>query len=240
MFTLASLLIIFQIIVLDGILSIDNAAALAAIAKELPENDKTPLSPFFKKILGERQQQSVLKVGILGAYVGRGIMLLLAGFIIYYGWLKLLAAAYLLYLCGVHFFKWKPLFDFNFKRLSTFWKTVIMIEIADLAFSLDNVAAVVAISSNLILVIIGVFISIIIMRFAAQIFMKLIDFEPSLENAAYVLISAIAIELILRTFGVQIPELLQFSISVAIMAGFIFVGQISKAIDKIVKEAITE
>lgn len=228
MFALANLLIIVTVIILDGILSIDNAAALAAIANELPEKDKTPMSPFFRKIFGETQRTAVLKVGIIGAYVGRGIMLLLAGFIIYYGWLKLIAAAYLLYLCGVHFFKWKPLFDFKFGRLSTFWKTVIMIEIADLAFSLDNVAAVVALTPNIVLVVIGVFISIVIMRFAAQIFMKLINFEPTLEHAAYVLIAAIAVELILKTFGLQISELIQFSISVLIMAGFIVVGQLRK------------
>ena len=229
MLDLANLLIIFQVIILDGILSIDNAAALAGIADELPVKDITPMSPFWRKIFGQTQRVAVLKTGILGAYLGRGIMLLLAGFIIYYGWLKLIAAAYLLYLCGVHFFNWKPLFDFNFKSLSTFWKTVIMIEIADLAFSLDNVAAVVALSSNIILVVIGVFISIIIMRFAAQIFMKLIDFEPTLEHAAFVLIAAIAVELIFKTFGIQIPELLQFAISVGIMAGFIIVGQWRKA-----------
>lgn len=228
MFTLSNLLIILTIIILDGILSIDNAAALAAIADGLPPKDKTPMSPFWRKIFGQTQRVAVLKTGILGAYVGRGIMLLLAGFIIYYGWLKLIAAAYLLYLCGVHFFGWKPLFDFNFKSLSTFWKTVIMIEIADLAFSLDNVAAVVALTPNIILVIIGVFISIVIMRFAAQIFMKLIDFEPTLEHAAYVLIAAIAVELIFKTFGLAIGEITQFSISVLIMAGFIVVGQFRK------------
>jgi len=229
MLSFASFLIIFQVIILDGILSIDNAAALAAIADELPAKDKTPMSPFWRKIFGQTQRVAVLKTGILGAYLGRGIMLLLAGFIIYYGWLKLIAAAYLLYLCGVHFFNWKPLFDFNFKSLSTFWKTVIMIEIADLAFSLDNVAAVVALSSNIVLVVIGVFISIIIMRLAAQLFMKLIEFEPTLEHAAFTLIAAIAIELIFKTFGMAIPELLQFAVSVAIMAGFIIVGQFRKA-----------
>lgn len=225
---ISNLFIIFQIIILDGLLSIDNAAALAVIADELPANDKTPMSPFFRKIFGQTQRIAVLKTGILGAYIGRGIMLLLAGFIIYYGWLKLVAAAYLLYLCGVHFLGWKPLFDFKFGRLSNFWKTVIMIEIADLAFSLDNVAAVVALTPNIVLVIIGVFISIVIMRFAAQLFMKLIAFEPTLEHAAYTLIGAIAIELILRTFGIQIGEVMQFSISVLIMAGFIIVGQFRK------------
>ncbi len=153
-------------------------------------------------------------------------MLFLAGIVINYGWLKLIAAGYLLYLVGVHFFNFPPLFNFNFKGLSTFWKTVIMIEIADLAFSLDNVAAVVAITPNIILVIIGVFISILIMRFAAQLFIKLITLEPLLEHAAYFLIAAIAIELILKTFSIPISEIVQFSISMGILASFIIVGQI--------------
>ncbi len=112
MFTIANLLVIFQIILLDGILSIDNATALATIAETFPKNKPAPLPISLKRLIGGKQREAALKVGILGAYVGRGLMLLLAGFIIYYGWLKLIAAAYLLYLCGVHFFNLPPLFNF--------------------------------------------------------------------------------------------------------------------------------
>lgn len=207
-----NVLIIIQVIILDGILSIDNAAALAVLANTLPKE----------------QRSKALRAGILGAYLGRGISLFIVGWLLLNPWVKLLAAAYLLYLCGTHFFGWRQLFDFNFKGLNNFWKTVFMIEVADLAFSIDNIAAVVALSSNIWIIILGVCISIVIMRFAAVLFTKLIDFEPNLEHAAFVLIAAIAVELILKFFGVHITEVLQFCISIGIIIGFVFYGQVSR------------
>lgn len=222
------LFIIIQIIILDGILSIDNAAALAAIASKLPRR-KPPL-PSWLSWLGRTQPQAALKAGIFGAYLGRGLMLFITGIIIQYSFLKLVGAGYLLYLVWDHF---KPNQggeeDNRFsKNAGNFWKTIVLIEFADLAFSLDNVVAVVALSQNIWIVIVGVFISILIMRFAAQLFIKLIKWEPLLEHAAYVLILAIAVELILKYFGFQISEVWQFGISMLIIAGFIFIGQIRK------------
>jgi tellurite resistance protein TerC len=219
-----NILIIIQVIILDGILSIDNAAALAALAKTLPK----------------KQQGIALRAGILGAYIGRGLMLFIVGWLLANSWVKLLGAGYLLYLCGTHFLSWPPLFNFNFKGLNNFWKTVIMIEIADLAFSLDNVAAVVALSSHIWIIIIGVCISILIMRFAANIFIKLINFEPLLEHAAFVLIGAIAIELILKFFNFDINSVVQFCISIGIIVGFIFYGQVSRRLGILAKEVTHE
>jgi tellurite resistance protein TerC len=219
--------IILQVIILDGILSIDNAAALAALANQLPEKKESPLPTWTHPFLGVNQREVALKVGILGAYLGRGLMLLLAGLILQFPILQLAGAAYLLYLVGTHFFNWSK-WEPEFKGVNTFWKTVVLIELADLAFSLDNVAAVVALSPNIWIIILGVFISIVIMRFAAGIFMKLIKFEPLLEHAAFVLIAAIGIELILKFFHFEIGEVLQFGISMAILAGFITYGQIGR------------
>lgn len=231
--------IILQVIILDGILSIDNAAALAALANQLPAGGKAPISPKLTKLLGHKQPEVALKVGIVGAYFGRGLMLLLAGFVLQFPVLQLAGAAYLLYLVGTHFFgwsKWEP----EFKGVNTFWKTVVLIEFADLAFSLDNVAAVVALSSNIWVIILGVFISIIIMRFAAGIFMKLITFEPLLEHAAFVLIAAIAIELILKFFHMEIGEILQFSISMIIIIAFVLYGQIGRKLGFIPAKEVKE
>lgn len=203
------LFIIIQVILLDGILSIDNAAAIAAIASTLPK----------------KQQSIALRAGILGAYVGRGLMLLLIGFLIANPWVRLLGAGYLLYLVGSHFFSWKK-WEPEFKGVNTFWRTVIMIEIADLAFSIDNVVAVVALSSHIWIIILGVCLSILFMRFAANIFLKLLTWEPLLEHAAYILILAIAVELILKYFGVEINDYLQFGVSIFIILAFIIYGKI--------------
>lgn len=226
------LLILLQVIILDGILSIDNAAALAAIASTLSKKQPAPL-PSWLRWLGNNQPQAALKAGILGAYLGRGLMLLIIGIIISFPVLKLVGAAYLLWLVAKYFWE-KFLPDINLeeesptRNASSFWKTVVMIEMADLAFSLDNVVAVVALSSHLWIIILGVCLSIFIMRFAAGIFIKLIEWEPLLEPSAYVLILAIAIELILKYFGVDITSLTQFAISLLIVAGFIGVGQFNK------------
>ncbi|MBX4188379.1 MAG: DUF475 domain-containing protein [Candidatus Doudnabacteria bacterium] len=228
------LLILIQVIILDGILSIDNAAVLGAIASKLPQKALTPRA---LRWFGKYQQEAALKVGLLGAYLGRGAMIALAGFIIQIPIFQLIGAGYLMYLSLKYFWDMyreseeggSSRFE---KNVGTFWKTVLVIELADLAFSLDNVLAVVALSSHILIVILGVFISIIIMRFAAGIFIKLIQIEPLLQHAAFVLILAIAIEMILKFFKFDISEVLQFSISMGILTAFVVYGQLQRLVKK--------
>ena len=82
-----------------------------------------------------------------------------------------------------------------------FWGIVIAVELADLAFSLDNVVAVVALSDNLYIVMFGVFIGILTMRFAAGIFTWMILREPILKPAAYLVVFNIGAELLLDEFA---------------------------------------
>ena len=239
----AMIFIILQVIILDGILSLDNAAVLGAMASKLPEH----------------QQKIALRVGILGAYIGRGLMLFAVGIIIAIPLLKVFGALYLLNLVFGHFDVWgrinkytgiftllgKLLFPIKwlFNKIgfkislggflnkfikSEFVRVVIAIEIMDLVFSLDNVIALVALTDHLWIIILGVCIAIVIMRFASVLFLKLIKFEPLLEHAAYVLILAIAIELIFKYFHVEIGELVQFGISMSILIGFVLYGQIGR------------
>jgi tellurite resistance protein TerC len=88
------------------------------------------------------------------------------------------------------------------------------VELADLAFSLDNVVAVVALSDNLYIVMFGVFIGIVTMRFAAQLFTLMILKEPILKPAAYIVVFNIGAELLLNEFfGIEFPSALKFMIS---------------------------
>lgn len=80
--------IIIQLIFLEGILSLDNAAVLGAMVAPLPDDQPIPW-PAALRGLGDRldpllgmQRDAALKVGLLGAYVGRGIMLAIATVII--------------------------------------------------------------------------------------------------------------------------------------------------------------
>jgi tellurite resistance protein TerC len=254
--------ILLQVIVLDGILSLDNAAVLGTMAAKLPKDAPAPLAPWLRRILGENQQEAALKVGLIGAYVGRGLMLVLVGVIIALPLLKVLGALYLLNLVARHFEiyekidRYTGIFTFlgktneaiktvlerlgiksNFGFANSllhkvvrnpFWQVVITIEIMDLVFSLDNVIAVVALSEHIAVIIFGVFLSIVFIRFASVLFIRLIKSEPLLVHAAYVLIFAIGIELFLKYLEVDIKELVQFTISMLIICGFIVVGQVGR------------
>jgi tellurite resistance protein TerC len=254
--------VVLQVIIIDGVLSLDNAAVLGVMAAKLPSHAPAPLAPWLRRMLGKNQREAALKVGLLGAYLGRSLMLFLGGIILAFPVLKVLGALYLLNLVAEHFEIYEKIdrptriFTFLgriiqpiktlFGRLGTkndagflgsslqrlvaspFWRVVISIEIMDLVFSLDNVIAVLALSQDIVVLIIGVCISILIMRFAATGFLKLIQLEPLLVHAAYVLILAIGIELVLDYFNVQVDEFMQFEVSMAILFGFIVFGPIGR------------
>jgi len=224
-FDLSFVYIIIQVIFLEGILSIDNAAVLGAMVSELSPQEMVPwpeplksLGPPTHRILGG-QRSAALKVGLLGAYVGRGLMLVLASFVIHNQFLKFLGAAYLIKLAFESLSQMgaddeEEQTTASSMRGKGFWGVVIAVELADLAFSLDNVVAVVALSSNLYIVLFGVFIGILTMRFAATLFTFMILKEPILKPAAYIVVFNIGAELLLDEFvGIEFAGATKFLIS---------------------------
>ncbi len=104
-------------------------------------------------------------------------------------------------------------------KVQSFWATVLTVEIMDLIFSIDNVVAAVSLSDMIWVVMLGVGIGILTMRFAAGIFSYAVEREPILKQAAYILVFNIGVELILeQVWHVEIPDLLRFGISVATIA----------------------
>ena len=222
------IVIIIQLIFLEGILSIDNAAILGAMVTTLPDKDPIPwpkslhwLAKILDKPLGP-QRVAALRVGLLGAYVGRGAMLFAASFIIHNPWLKLIGAIYLIRLAvddlSAHGYsgedeEMKPV------KVRSFWMTVLAVEMMDLVFSLDNVVAAVSLSSHILVVFIGVFIGILVMRFAAGIFSYVVEREPILKTAAYILVFNIGVELLLEDFAhIEINDWIKFGISISTLA----------------------
>jgi tellurite resistance protein TerC len=221
--------IVLQLIFLEGILSIDNAAVIGALVSPLPDTEEVPwpgrlngLGKILHPILGF-QRMAALRVGLLGAYLGRGAMLFFTSFLIHNSWIKLVGAAYLIHLA----------FD-NLEDMTgglgegdevspiqarSFWSTVLTVEIMDLVFSIDNVVAAVSLSDKLWVVMLGVGIGILTMRYAAGIFSYAVEKEPILKQAAYILVLNIGVELVLaQVWGIEIPDLLRFGISVATIA----------------------
>ncbi len=224
-------IIIAQLFFLEGILSIDNAAVLGAMVMPLPIDRPIPwpgwLRPLGKRIdpvLGP-QRQAALKVGLLGAYVGRGFMLLIANLLVRNPWIHLIGGAYLIYL-GIDALAW-PELDASASQNSLqpgkpnqgFWQAVLAVELADLAFSLDNVVAAVALSRHILVVMLGVGLGILTMRFAAGLFSRLIEREPILETAAYLLVLVIGLRLWAeQLFHLDISALSQFGLSLLLVA----------------------
>ena len=253
-----TLLIIIQVIFLETILSIDNALVLAAIAERLPKRSVpiprflSFLRPISKKLL-RNQQHAVLEAGLLGAYLGRGLLLFLATYIIQHTWIKVFGALYLLHLASEHLGNLaKTHTDFSTeikqtvqderkilgKRMQSpnqtnFWHMVLTIELADLIFSIDNVVAIVALSSQFVIIIIGVAIGILLMRLAAEQLIQIIQKLPALGVSAYVLIFNISIELLISAlFGVHLSEITKFSISLATVIFALLYGQIPQYISE--------
>jgi tellurite resistance protein TerC len=101
-------------------------------------------------------------------------------------------------------------------KVQSFWATVLTVEIMDLIFSIDNVVAAVSLSDKLWVVLLGVGIGILTMRYAAGVFSYAVEREPILKQAAYILVLNIGVELILdQVWHIEIPDLLRFGISVA-------------------------
>lgn len=223
-------LIVLQLIFLEGILSIDNAAIIGALVSPLPDKEDIPwpgplkaLGRFLHPFLGQ-QRTAALRVGLLGAYLGRGAMLFMASFLIHNSWIKLLGAAYLIHLA----------FD-SLEEMSgggseeedgegrpiqrkTFWATVLTVEIMDLVFSIDNVVAAVSLSNKLWVVMLGVGIGILTMRYAAGLFSYAVEREPILKQAAYILVLTIGVELVLeQVWHIEFSDLVRFGISISII-----------------------
>ncbi len=231
------IIIVLQLIFLEGILSIDNAAVLGAMVAPLPANKPIPWPHWlhFMAHWGDRvfgpQRKAALTVGLIGAYAGRALMLLLATFIIENPWLRLLGAAYLFKLAIDHLGSAhedagedEEAEAFASKTAGKgFWTVVLLVNLADLAFSLDNVVAAVALSKEFWVVFLGVAIGILIMRFAAQIFTILIEKEPVLSTAAYLLVLAIGVEVLISDVTLlmgnefHFKSWQKFSISVAVL-----------------------
>lgn len=225
---LTPVLTIIQLIFLEGILSIDNVAVLGAMVSILPHDKPVPyprplkfLQPFTNRALG-MQQTAALKVGLLGGYMGRSFMIFLAAFVSANPWLRLLGAFYLLKLAfgnlgSPRHAKAEGAAEAS-GAASAFWLVVLQVELADLSLSVDNVVAAVALSNELWVVLVGMALGILTIRFAAGIFTYLIRREPILEPAAFLLVLAIGLELVLADlYALHFDPLIKFLISMSIL-----------------------
>lgn len=190
-----TLLVFLNIVLIEVILSIDNASVLAVIVN--------------KNLSSAEERKKSLRYGIIGAYLFRGLSLLFVSYLLYNpsigAWFKILGGLFLIRLWYTHLTEeedsaeegnvgWLEKICGKFK-INRFWTTVILVEFMDIVFSVDNLVACVSLSSNFVIVCAAVFVGILGMRFVAQYFSKLLDKHPSLENSAFIVILLLGLKM---------------------------------------------
>ncbi len=197
--------VLLVLIGLEGILAADNALVMAVMVKHLPEE----------------QRKKALFYGLAGAVILRFGALFIISFLVNVWQIQAIGAIYLLYISINHLLK-KYLFKKSehkekVKKQSGFWGTVVKVELADLAFAVDSILAAVALAVTLpatnlpviggidggqfLVILAGGIIGVIIMRFAATYFVKLLKKKPSLETAAFMIVGWVGVKLALYTLA---------------------------------------
>lgn len=200
--------VLLVLILLEGLLSADNAVVIAMMVRHLPRV----------------QQKKALFYGLLGAFVFRFAALFLITTLVKYWWIQALGAAYLLFMSA------KSLYDLYHessetaedllekpRKKSGFWMTVLKVELADIAFALDSMLAAVALAVTLpalgdfeigginggqfAVIFIGGIIGLILIRFAARKFIVLLEKYPKLEVAAYLIVGWVGVKLLVLTLA---------------------------------------
>ncbi len=236
---LTSLGMVLQLAILEGLLSFDNALALAALVSG--------------RLTHPDDRKHALLWGIWGAYVIRIGIVFVGVWLMQHESVKLVAGLYLIWM-AVHelFLKieaaeeaspetdGKAVADLinppgvNVPRKASIKKiigVIVAVELMDLMFSIDSIAVALAVSSEKWVLIAGAIIGILMMRIAASYFVKLIDKFPILVPTAFVMVGIAGIKVVMEVnaidigqthvplIGIHIPEYVFLPIMFAVLIG---------------------
>lgn len=198
--------VLLLLVALEGLLAADNALVLAIMVKHLPE----------------KERKKALFIGLAGAFVFRFLSLFVISFLVDVWQVQAIGALYLLFISINHILR-KTVLKKNEKekednkKKSGFWLTVFKVELADIAFAIDSILAAVALAVTLpntnlptiggmdggkfLVILAGGLIGVVIMRFAADFFVKLLHTKPGLEIAAFAIVGWVGVKLVVLTLG---------------------------------------
>jgi YkoY family integral membrane protein len=227
------LVVLPLLVVLEVVLSADNAIALAAISRRLQDPQK---------------QRQALNFGLLLALGFRIMLIIAARWVLRFWPLQLMAAAYLLWLSGSHLLAGEqapgadsataespavvaadgqaplpavvPDASGQIRRLVG---VVVTLGLTDLAFSLDSVAAAVAVTDRLALVMAGGVIGVVALRLTAELFIRWLEEFRHLETSGYLAVALVGIRLLVRVINpdLVLPEwVVLLSVAVIFAWGF--------------------
>jgi YkoY family integral membrane protein len=216
----SDVLTVALLVVLEGLLSVDNAMVLAVLALGLPKH----------------QRKKALRYGIFGAFAFRAVAVVFALRLIELVWVKLAGAAYLLYLPYKHFWGGADVRERRAIRpatawlgLSAFWATVVRVELTDVVFAIDSVVVAVGMSPKTWVVLTGGILGIITMRLVIGQLLAIVERYPPLVDGAFVIIAWVGLKLLLEFanaegfIGFEVPRDLALLLIVVIFgAAFVY------------------
>ena len=177
------------LIILELLLSADNAIALASLTKSLD-------SPLLRS--------KALNIGITISLLFRIFLILLSNILLKFIIIRIFAGLYLIYLfiSNVFFISESDTQESDNDKKNNnfkFLKIVALLSLTDFAFSIDSITTAVAISDQYILIIFGAIIGVLALRFTSGIFLSLLEKFLRLETAGYIAILIVGIKLLLNT-----------------------------------------
>jgi len=203
------------LVLLEAALSADNALVLAVLVLPLPVE----------------QQKRALRYGIVGALCFRIVATLFATYIIHWEWVKLVGAAYLLYLPAKHFWhrpdesgRGAPKAIATILGLSAFWSTVVRVEMTDVVFAIDSILVAIAMSRKIWVIISGGVLGIIAMRVLIGQLLGIVRAFPSIVDGAYVIVAWVGVKLLIEylhgihVIGWEIPRWLSITVMLVLFA----------------------
>ncbi|MCI2256345.1 hypothetical protein L2D08_18540 [Domibacillus sp. PGB-M46] len=192
--------ILIVLILLEGVLSADNALVLAVMAKNLPAE----------------QQKKAINIGLMLAFVFRIGAIFLISFLFHVWQVQAIGAAYLIFIALKHLLK-KNKGEEKEAKVKSYRATVAQIALADIAFAIDSILAAVALvlalpdtpigaiggmdGAKFIVIVLGALAGLIVIKFAAGFFVELLVKRPSLETAAMVLVGWVGVKLLMHTLA---------------------------------------
>jgi YkoY family integral membrane protein len=220
---LSDLITVGLLVVLEGLLSADNALVVAVMILGLPRGE----------------QNRALKYGLVGAFGFRTIATLLAVYLIRLAWMKLLGGLYLVYLTYQHFFhsgnaeeRSKPRPARPWLGLSALWGTILKVELVNIAFSVDSILVAVAMSSKTWVVLTGGLLGIAAMRVVISQLLAIVRRYPAIVDGAFVIIALVGAKLLMEYASAmgwvdfEVPKWLSLGvIVVTFLAAYLYARQ---------------
>ena len=193
-----TLFLLIVLVVMELVLSADNAIALAALTQTLQH---------------PKLERRALNIGLGLAYGFRILLIIGAAWVVQFWQFELAGALYLLWLAW-RYFTTEPSDISNPKKARSLWQIIPLIVLTDLAFSLDSVTTAIAISQELWLIILGGTIGIIALRFLAGLFILWLQEFTRLEDAGYLAVALVGMRLLLRVINPDLvpPEWVMVSL----------------------------